>query len=108
MSYIPQGQTIHQFVPNYVVKSDYLPTRVVEGNNSQAAQLVTLIINLSSANMRKKKEEDESSPPDQPNSTLADTLHSKSQKLLELITPLTNKASAVLSEDEIAMIQVNL
>lgn len=33
-------QTINQFIPNYVVKSDYLPTRVVDGNTAQTAQLV--------------------------------------------------------------------
>ncbi len=32
-----QGQTINQFIPNYVVKSDFLPTRVVEGNEGQTA-----------------------------------------------------------------------
>jgi hypothetical protein len=37
-----QGQTIQQFIPNYVVKSDYLPTRVVDGNTAQTTQLVIL------------------------------------------------------------------
>lgn len=30
-------QTIHQFVPNYVVRSDYLPNRVNEGSNPRAS-----------------------------------------------------------------------
>ena len=40
MSY--HGQTINAFIPNYVVKSDYLPTRVVDGNAAQTAQLVNI------------------------------------------------------------------
>ena len=42
MSY--QGQTIQQFIPNYIVKSDYLPTKVVDGNTSQTAQLVIKVL----------------------------------------------------------------
>ena len=34
--------TVNQFVPNYVVKSDYLPTRVIDGNESQTNQLVNI------------------------------------------------------------------
>lgn len=37
-----QGPTINQFIPNYIVKSDYLPTRVVEGNQGQTSQLVLI------------------------------------------------------------------
>lgn len=37
-----QNQTVQSFVPNYVVKSDYLPTKVVEGNTTQTAQLVNI------------------------------------------------------------------
>lgn len=48
MSYVVPGQSIQQFVPNYVVKSDYLPTRVVEGSNSQAAQLVLIALTVAS------------------------------------------------------------
>lgn len=39
MSYQAQ-QTINHYIPNYVVKSDYLPSRVVDGNQSQTNQLV--------------------------------------------------------------------
>lgn len=39
-------QGINQFIPGYVVKSDFLPTRVVEGNTSQTAELVQLILIL--------------------------------------------------------------
>ena len=54
MSY--QAQTIQQFIPNYVVKSDYLPTRVVDGNTSQTSQLVTLtLITASTIRGREKK-----------------------------------------------------
>jgi len=35
-------QTVTQLVPNYVVKSDYLPTRVVDGNQLQHGQLVLM------------------------------------------------------------------
>ena len=51
---------INQFVPNYVIKSDYLPTRVIDGNNSQTAELVKLPLR-SSDNTKRKKEEEESS-----------------------------------------------
>lgn len=40
MSFINPSQTVAHFIPNYVVKSDYLPTRVQDGNTSQTAQLV--------------------------------------------------------------------
>lgn len=32
--------TVDRLIPNYVIKSDYLPTRVVDGNPAQTAQLV--------------------------------------------------------------------
>ena len=31
---------LSQYVPGYVVKSDFLPTRVIEGSNSQTNELV--------------------------------------------------------------------
>ena len=31
---------INQLIPNYVTKSDYLPTRVVEGANNQTVHVV--------------------------------------------------------------------
>lgn len=43
MSFQNQGVenlTVERLVPNYVIKSDYLPTRVVDGNSAQTAQLV--------------------------------------------------------------------
>lgn len=33
-------QSVRQFVPTYVVKSDYLPTVVHEGHNATTADLV--------------------------------------------------------------------
>ncbi len=49
MSY-QQTQSINQYIPNYVVKSDYLPnTRVVEGNTTQTSQLVITYIYLASS-----------------------------------------------------------
>lgn len=46
MSYPYQGQTVTSFIPTYVVKSDYLPTRVLDGNTAQTSQLVHLSIML--------------------------------------------------------------
>ena len=36
-------QGINQFIPNYIVKSDYLPSKVIEGNNPKTSELVTPI-----------------------------------------------------------------
>ena len=56
MSY-QQVQNINQFIPHYVVKSDYLPnTRVVDGNNTQTAQLVLFPLFLASPIWRIEKE----------------------------------------------------
>lgn len=95
MSYYQQQQTINQFIPNYVVKSDYLPTRVVDGNSAQTAQLVHLFL-CSSASMRRRREEAECSPRDLPSSTLTDMLHSESMKMWELMSLLTNNISVGL------------
>jgi hypothetical protein len=40
--YHPVGQThrLTEFVPNYVPHSDYLPTRVVDTNNTEAQKWV--------------------------------------------------------------------
>ncbi len=48
MSYSQQGQVhkLNEFVPNYVVKSDYLPTRVVDTNVNQAQQWVSFLFIL--------------------------------------------------------------
>ncbi len=43
MSYGVPTQSIRQFVPTYVVKSDYLPTVVHEGHNATTADLVLFI-----------------------------------------------------------------
>jgi hypothetical protein len=48
MSY-QQSSSINQFIPGYVVKSDYLPTRVVEGSSSQTSELVLYADNLASS-----------------------------------------------------------
>lgn len=45
MSY-QQPQTLNSIIPNYVVKSDYLPTRVVEANSADHAQLVFFTLYL--------------------------------------------------------------
>lgn len=54
MSY--QAQTINQFIPNYVVKSDYLPTRVVDGNTAQTSQLVIFTLIIASPIRGREKE----------------------------------------------------
>lgn len=99
MSY--HGQTINAFIPNYVVKSDYLPTRVVDGNSAQTAQLVKIKHNVSYVNMNKKKEEEESLLKDQFNLILTDMLHSKFTRQLELINQSINKVSVALLEDDL-------
>ena len=72
------------FFPNYVVKSDYLPTRIVDGNNSQTAELVPFSL-FSSGNTNNKKEEEESSLKDQLTSIPIDISPTKSTKRSELI-----------------------
>jgi len=42
-TYQPQAQTVNAYIPNYVLKSDYLPTRVVDANTAQTSQLVIAI-----------------------------------------------------------------
>lgn len=80
MSY-QQGQNINQFIPHYVVKSDYLPnTRVVEGNNSQTSQLVLSPLYFSFANTKNRKGEEESLPKDQLTSNPTAMPHTKSTK----------------------------
>ncbi len=41
MSYQQQQHRLNEFVPTYVVKSDYLPNKVVDNNINQAQQYVT-------------------------------------------------------------------
>ena len=41
-----QVHGINQFIPNYVAKSDYLPTRVVDGSNTQTSTLVLVLLIL--------------------------------------------------------------
>ena len=48
-------QGINQYIPNYVVKSDFLPTRVVEGNNQQTSELVHSILTIAPKIRRGKK-----------------------------------------------------
>lgn len=49
MSY-QQNTNITQFIPNYVVRSDYLPnTKVVDGNTTQTSQLVISYLCLASS-----------------------------------------------------------
>lgn len=48
-------QGIHQFVPGYVVKSDFLPTRVSEGTNSQTNELVHIPFIIAQKLLRRKE-----------------------------------------------------
>ena len=43
-----QVHGINEFIPNYVAKSDYLPTRVVDGSNTQTSTLVFSLLILAS------------------------------------------------------------
>jgi len=43
MSHQTFPQTINAYIPNYVLKSDFLPTRVVDGNTTQTSQLVIAV-----------------------------------------------------------------
>ena len=43
MSYYQQGHhQVREYVPTYVVRSDYLPTQVQDGNQSQTSQWVSI------------------------------------------------------------------
>lgn len=37
------SNSINHYIPNYVVKSDFLPTRVVEGQTAQTSELVIVM-----------------------------------------------------------------
>lgn len=94
MSYL--GQTVQQFVPTYVVKSDYLPTRVVDGNAAQTSQLVFLHLLSSYVNMNKKREEEEYSHKDLLISTQIDMPPSEFMKMLKSTNPWTRTNSILL------------
>ena len=47
--------TINQYVPNHTVKSDFLPTKVHDGNTPQTAELVLLSVILAQIIRRTKK-----------------------------------------------------
>lgn len=100
MSYGVPTQSIRQFVPTYVVKSDYLPTVVHEGHNATTADLVLFIFRHSWEDIKMKKEEEECSLKDQLNSTLTDMSHTVLMNMLELIVFLIMIISAELSEDD--------
>ena len=88
-----RNQGITQFVPNYVTKSDYLPTRIIDGNNSQTSELVPPFL-TSSDNINRKKGEAEFSPKDPSTSIPNATSPTKSTKPSELISPSTKSNSA--------------
>lgn len=88
------SQGICEYIPNYHVKSDYLPTnRVIQGTSPQTTELVILFL-FSSGGTRKKKEGEESSPRDPMNSTLPDMYPIRLTSMWILITASMNKASA--------------
>jgi hypothetical protein len=99
MSY-QQHHTINEFIPNYTVKSDYLPTRVGDGNQTQTAEWVIIFLLCSSEDMKRKKEKEESSLKDQLNSTHKDTCHSEPTKMSRLTNQSLNNSSADSSEDD--------
>ena len=65
-----QGHGLREFIPHYVVRSDYLPNQVTEGNNAQTQELVIFPL-FSSAATKKKGETVECSPKSPLNSTPA-------------------------------------
>jgi hypothetical protein len=90
-------QTTHEvreFVPTYVVRSDYLPTQVRDGNQSQTAQWVHKNIIFSYENTKNRKEEAEFSPKGQSNSTRTDTFPSGPTRMSESINQSPNNSSA--------------
>ncbi len=94
MSYL--GQTVQQFVPTYVVKSDYLPTRVVDGNAAQTSQLVSVHLLSSYVNMNRKREEEEYSHRDLLISTQIDMPPSEFMRMLKSTSPWTRINSILL------------
>ena len=100
MSYYHQGG-IRQYVPTYVVKSDYLPTVVHEGHNATTADLVIyLFYILSWEDIKMKKEEEECSLKDPLNSTPTDMSAIAHMSMLASIEFLIMIILAELSEDE--------
>jgi hypothetical protein len=99
MSY-QQHHTINEFIPNYTVKSDYLPTRVGDGNQAQTAEWVLNFLLCSSEDTKRRKEEEESSLKDQWNSTHKDTFHSELIRMSRLTSQSLNNSSADSSEDD--------
>lgn len=75
MSYQQQGQQgVHrltEFVPTYVPHSDYLPNRVVDVNQPEAAQWVS-VFSYRSPTMSNKNVPERSIPNDPLNSTQPD------------------------------------
>lgn len=53
MSY--QTHNLQEFIPNYQVKSDFLPTRVADGNQAQTAEWVRLFLYVVEKIRRGKK-----------------------------------------------------
>lgn len=94
MSY--QGQnTIQSFIPNYVVKSDYLPNRVNEGSNAHTAELVHMWL-VSSIDTRRRRAEGTCSPSGQPNSTPRGILRTKCTRQCSCTSRSMSKPSAAL------------
>lgn len=93
-------QTVNQFVPNYVVKSDYLPTRVVDGNQSQTNQWVRPLLSRST-NTKRRSAEDASSPSAPPSSTPRATHPTASTRLCASTSLSTSSTSAASPGDDL-------
>ena len=88
------SRRLNEFVPSYVPKSDYLPTRVVDSNQSEANQWV--LIHLSSSPITKdKRRKDMSTLKDLLNSTPTVTCRSKPPRMSLWIglSPRTNSTA---------------
>lgn len=79
----PVGTSINQFVPNYVVKSDYLPTHVHEGSNQRTSEAVHIYLIPSCIYMKNKREEGSSILKDPQISYLADMHPIEFMKMFE-------------------------
>jgi hypothetical protein len=89
---------LQEFVPTYVPKSDYLPTRVVDSNQSEANQWVH-IIQYSFPPTKDRKDKDTSTPRDPQSSTPIDMSPSRPMKMSWSINPSPKTSSTAESGD---------
>ena len=89
---------LQEFVPTYVPKSDYLPNRVVDTNQSEANQWVNHD-SLSSPTTKDKNDRDTSILKDQQSSTLIDMSQSRHMKMFSSTSLFLKTSSTAESGD---------